>query len=239
MSFTDITSIVYNGSDVNNCHEGLFESMSRWEPNARGRLEQAALDLYQERGFEQTTVTEIAERAGLTERTFFRYFADKREVLFGGSKDLEKLIVGAIAIAPKTMAPLDVVAAALEATAPMFEPRRAYALKRQALIAAHAELRERELTKLASLAAVVSERLRRRGIAESAAGLIAEMGIAIFKSAFARWLDDTEQQDLSRHVRAALDELRAVTADTSRSSARSRITRTSRPKRSRSRRASR
>jgi hypothetical protein len=76
MSVTDITMIQYNGSDVNGCHEGGIEQMSRWEPNARGRLEQAALDLYQERGFEQTMVTEIAERAGLTERTFFRYFAD-------------------------------------------------------------------------------------------------------------------------------------------------------------------
>jgi AcrR family transcriptional regulator len=83
MSVDDITIIPYNGSDVNDCHEG-GEYMGRWEPDARGRLEQAALDLYQDRGFEQTTVTEIAERAGLTERTFFRYFADKREVVFGG-----------------------------------------------------------------------------------------------------------------------------------------------------------
>src|SRR5450755_2142351 len=111
--------------------------MARWEPDARGRLQQAAMELYGERGYDQTTVEDIAARAGLTERTFFRYFADKREVLFGGSKDLEKLIVEAIAIAPKTMAPLDVVAAALEATAPLFEHRRAYARKRQALIAAH------------------------------------------------------------------------------------------------------
>jgi hypothetical protein len=58
--------------------------MTRWEPNARGRLEQAALALYGERGFENTTVAEIAARAGLTERTFFRHFADKREVLFAG-----------------------------------------------------------------------------------------------------------------------------------------------------------
>jgi hypothetical protein len=113
----------------------------------------------------------------------------------------------------------------------VFVQRRAHARKRRVLLAAHAELRERELIKLASLAAVISESLRRRGIADSAVGLIAEMGIAIFKSAFERWLDDTDQQDLSRHVRAALDELRAVTADTSRSSARSRITRTSRLKR--------
>ena len=213
--------------------------MARWEPDAQGRLQRAAMELFAERGYARTTVEDIAARAGLTERTFFRYFADKREVLFGGAKDLEKLIVGAIAIAPKTMAPLDVVAAALEATAPVFVPLRAHARKRQVLLAAHAELRERELIKLASLAAAISESLRRRGVADSAVGLIAEMGIAIFNRAFERWLDDTDQQDLSRHVRVALDELRAVSADTSRSSARSRITRTSRRKRPGSRRTSR
>ena len=212
--------------------------MARWEPGAQGRLQQAAMDLFVERGYAGTTVEDIAAQAGLTERTFFRYFADKREVLFGGSKDLEKLIAEAIAIAPKSSAPLDVVAAALQATAPMFEPRRAYARKRHTLIAAHADLRERELIKLASLAVVIAESLRRRGIAESAVGLIAEMGIAIFKSAFQRWLEDTGQQTLSHHVRAALDELRAVTANTSRSSGRSRTTTTSRRKRSGSRRTS-
>ena len=74
--------------------------MGRWEPNARGRLEQAAMELYLERGFDQTTVAEIAERAGLTERTFFRHFADKREVLFAGAGALQELLVSAVAGAP-------------------------------------------------------------------------------------------------------------------------------------------
>ena len=91
--------------------------VSRWEPNARGRLEQAALQLYVERGFEQTTVAEIAARAGLTERTFFRHFADKREVLFGGAGALQELMVSALASAPASAAPIDAVAAALEAAA--------------------------------------------------------------------------------------------------------------------------
>ena len=89
--------------------------MARWEPNARGRLEQAALELYGERGFEQTTVAEIAKRAGLTERTFFRHFADKREVLFWGAGALQELLVGTVASAPDSAAPIDAVAAALEA----------------------------------------------------------------------------------------------------------------------------
>ncbi len=102
--------------------------MSRWESNARGRLEQAALELYQERGFEQTMVTEIAERAGLTERTFFRYFADKREVLFGGQDMLREIYVSTIEAAPASATPLDAVAAAVEATIPvlktLFKPER-------------------------------------------------------------------------------------------------------------------
>src|SRR5882757_6856425 len=124
---------------------GTMGAVGRWEPNARGRLELAAMELFQKLGYARTTVEGIAARAGLTERTFFRYFADKREVLFSGSPDLEKFIVETIGGAPKTMAPLDAVAAALESTAPFFEERRGHARKRRTVIAAHAELREREL----------------------------------------------------------------------------------------------
>lgn len=167
--------------------------------------------LFQQRGYDRTTVEQIAARAGLTERTFFRYFADKREVLFSGAKDLEKLIVSAVAAAARATGPLDAVSAALEATAPGFEQRRAHARKRQALVAAHAELRERELIKLSSLASAIAEALRARGVLKPAANLTAEAGIAIFKSAFERWVDDTKKHDLAHHVRAALADLRRVT----------------------------
>src|ERR1700710_2476728 len=137
--------------------------MARWEPNARERLGKAALELYRERGFDETAVADIAARAGLTERTFFRYFADKREVLFGGSSQLRELLVGTIAAAPELTAPLDAVAAALEATSPMFEERRSFAKVRQAVIEAHPALQERELIKLASLTTAVAGALQRRG----------------------------------------------------------------------------
>src|SRR3989441_9214047 len=117
------------------------EGMSRWEPNARGRLEQAALQLFIERGFEQTTVAEIARRAGLTERTFFRHFADKREVLFAGAEDLAELVVTTLAAAPAAAGPLDATAAALDTVAAAFHDRRPFARRRQSVIAAHAELR--------------------------------------------------------------------------------------------------
>jgi AcrR family transcriptional regulator len=186
--------------------------MGRWEPNARGRLEQAALELYIERGFEQTTVAEIAKRAGLTERTFFRHFADKREVLFWGQSALQELIVSAVASAPDSAAPIDAVAAALEAAGALLQERREGARQRQAVIDANAELQERELIKLASLASAIAGVLRRRGVTDPAASLTAEAGIAVFKVAFERWISETSQRDLPQFIRESLDELKAVTA---------------------------
>jgi AcrR family transcriptional regulator len=184
--------------------------MARWEPNARERLVDAALELFHERGYSRTTVGEIAARAGLTERTFFRYFADKREVLFGG-RDLEKGITDAIATAPADVSPLDVVVIALETIAAAFPPRRDYQA-RQRLIAAHPELRERELIKLASLTSAIAEALRARGVAAATASLTAEAGIAIFKTAYERWIGGSRKTGFVAHIRAALDDLRAVTA---------------------------
>jgi AcrR family transcriptional regulator len=186
--------------------------MGRWEPDALGRLQKAALELYGERGFEPTTVSEIAERAGLTERTFFRYFADKREVLFWGSGDLQELFVNAVSGAPDSSAPIDAVAAALAAAAGFFEDRREHARQRQAVITANPSLQERELIKLASLAAAVAEALRGRGVGDPAAMLTAEAGIAVFKVAFELWVDQANERDFGHVVRAALGELKAVTA---------------------------
>jgi AcrR family transcriptional regulator len=187
-------------------------SMGRWEPNARGRLELAGLELYSERGFEQTTVAEIAKRAGLTERTFFRYFADKREVLFSGASALQELLVTTVANAPASTSPIDAVAGAIVAAAELLQERREYARKRQAVIAANAELQERELIKLASLGAAVAAELRRRGASGPAASLTAEAGIAVFKVAFITWVDEANERDFPLLIRESLDELRAVTA---------------------------
>ncbi len=188
--------------------------MSRWEPNARGRLEQAALELYRERGFDQITVTEIAEKAGLTERTFFRYFADKREMLFWGQDRLRELYVSTIAAAPESAAPIDAVAAALEATVPVFHERRELARQRQAVIDANPGLQERELLKRAALAAAMADALRRRGVSDPAASLATEVGVIAFKTAFARWVSAPDEHDLSRLIREALDQLKSITAGT-------------------------
>ncbi len=186
--------------------------MGRWEPNARARLERAAMELYLERGFEQATVADIAARAGLAERTFFRHFADKREVLFGGSTGLQALLVENVAASPASVAPLEAVAAALDAAGGLLQENRDRSRQRQEVIAANPMLQERELIKLAALAAAIAEALRARGVVEPAASLTAEAGIAIFKVAFERWVGGVDGRDLQAHLREALDQLRAVTA---------------------------
>jgi AcrR family transcriptional regulator len=187
-------------------------AMGRWEPDARGRLEQAALALYAEHGFEDTTVVQIAERAGLTERTFFRHFADKREVLFGGSEVLRERLLSPVAEAPDSLAPIDAVAAGLEAAAVLLQERRAFARQRAAIIAASAELQERELIKLASLATALADALRARGVSEPTASLTGEIAIAVFRITFERWIDDATARPFPELMREALDELKALTA---------------------------
>lgn len=191
--------------------------MGRWQPDARGRLERAALELYVERGFERTSVAEIAERAGLTERTFFRHYADKREVLFAGSSALQEVLVGAVAGAPEPVTPMEAVAAALEAAAGVLQERQEHARRRQAVIDANTELQERELIKLASLSTALADALRQRGVDDATASLSAEVGIAVFKIAFRRWVEQDQQgrrdrhMDLSQFIGESLAGLRVVT----------------------------
>jgi AcrR family transcriptional regulator len=187
--------------------------MGRWQPDARGRLEQAAMDLYVERGFDETTVAEIAKRAGLTERTFFRHFADKREVLFAGAALLQDLFVAAVVDAPAALPPVDAAMAGVLAGGALLQERRAFARRRYEIIAANAELQERELIKLASLSAALAGALRRRGVPDHAASLAAEVAITVFRIAFERWVSDPVERDLPTLMGESLDELRTVTAD--------------------------
>ena len=188
------------------------ESVGRWQPNARGRLANAALDLFAEHGYESTTVAEIAERAGLTERTFFRYFTDKREVLFSGSRELTEAVAASIEQADPASPPMEVAVEALAEAAEFFHERRAFACKRQAVIASSPELRERELIKLAGMSAMLADALRGRGVAEPTATLTAEAAVAAFRAAFARWTDGAGQASLPDLVHAAADELRSAVA---------------------------
>jgi AcrR family transcriptional regulator len=191
---------------------GSIDAMARWEPDARGRLEKAAMELFRQRGYVDTTVEDIAARAGLTERTFFRYFADKREVLFSGAKELETHIVDRIERAPREASPLDAVAAAFEAAGAELEANRdiKYVRARHALVTKHAEIQERELLKLASLTTAVKKALHARGVAEPGASVVAEVGIAAFKIGFERWLGEKKPRDLAAHIHAVVDALKAI-----------------------------
>jgi AcrR family transcriptional regulator len=198
MSTPDIT--VYTGG------------MGRWEPGARDRLARAALELYGEQGFAQTTVAEIAERAGLTERTFFRHFADKREVLFSGSEELQERIAAALGDADSALSPIDAVAVALYSLGPMFETRRPFAKRRQSIITGNIELAERERNKMAGLATILLEGLRRRGTGNAAASLAAEMGITVFRLSFERWIESDDERTLEQTMHEYFDELKLVSA---------------------------
>ncbi len=189
--------------------------MGRWQPDSRGRLQEAALALYSERGFDHTTAAQIAVRAGLTERTFFRHFADKREVLFGGSALLQERIVAGVAGAPATDGPLDAVARGLDAAGDMLgQFRRDLSRQRQAVIAANAELRERELSKLADYAVAVAVALRERGVREPQATLAAEAGMTVLRVAIQQWASGNDGRDLTAIMRKSVSALRALTAPT-------------------------
>jgi AcrR family transcriptional regulator len=166
--------------------------------------------LYGERGYEQTTVAEIAERAGLTKRTFFRYFADKREVLFWGSELLEQQMVAAIEAAPASASAFGLIGAALDAAAVRFEEVREFAGPRHRIIASSRELQERELIKAASLAAAMARALRARGFGDPAATLAAWTGTTTMHVAFEQWVDDPDQTPFQQIARDALAQLREI-----------------------------
>jgi AcrR family transcriptional regulator len=191
----------------------MMVAMARWEPNARERLERAALELFAENGYDATTVAGIADRAGLTKSTFFRHYADKREVLFGGQQMLTDAFTGAIQAAPPSATAADCLAAALEAVAAAFPPQRHdFALRRQAVIAAHSELQERELLKMARLSLAAAGALRARGTDDITARLAAEVGILAFSTAFARWAAAGNEEPFTSIAATVLGELQARAA---------------------------
>lgn len=186
--------------------------MGRWEPGAGGRLREAALTLYLERGFDQTMVADIAERAGVTARTFFRYYADKREVIFDKAAEVAEKSLVALESAPASASTLEVVAAALDAVAEVAGPDRELARKRHAVIMANADLRERELSKLAQMSAALADGLRRRGVGDAEAVLAAETGVAVYQVAFRRWVDADGDLDLREALRESFARLKTLTA---------------------------
>jgi AcrR family transcriptional regulator len=187
--------------------------MARWQPNPSERLALAALELFAERGYENTTVIDIAQRAGLTKSTFFRHFEDKREVLFGDGT-MNGLLAEAIAAAPTTASPLEAVAQALDAVGrEAFTPgRRELSARRRAVIAANPELQEREALKGLGLTASMTGALKRRGVPDLTSCVAAELGALALKIAYERWSDTASGDDFSEVAQRALAEVRAASA---------------------------
>ncbi|MFD8159518.1 TetR/AcrR family transcriptional regulator [Streptomyces malaysiensis] len=189
-------------------------------------MAKAAVELFVVQGFDQTTGAQIAARAGMHERSFFRLFPDKRDVFFHSMETMQREAVAVIAGTPEGTSPVDAVVAAFGQRCEAIQRNRHAAFVRQNVIAANPELRERDLTKHAELAASMAEALRERGAAEQAATLAAEVAMCVFRGALARWYGDLERQDLRTLFRDSFDELSSVLADRSRDQA---LPTTSRP----------
>ena len=175
--------------------------MPRSGKEVRQRLQLAAVELFLENGYDQTTAESIAARAGVTERTFFRHFADKREVLFGGEAELRETLTSAIAAVPEGTQPLPTVQAAFHESVPLFERNRSINEPGAGLIASSPALQERSLAKTASLVVAITDALRARGVEAYTAKLCAQVGMDTFRSGTGRW-----QQDPSRGLHELIDE---------------------------------
>ncbi|TVT60946.1 TetR family transcriptional regulator [Amycolatopsis rhizosphaerae] len=199
---------------MSSCDISYREVVSRWEPDASGRMVAAALDLYETQGYESTTIADIAARAGVTERTFFRHFSDKREVLFAGAKDLETRVLEEIAVMDE--APLlDMATAAYVRVAIVFESRRDFLSRRARVIAGNPNLRERELLKTSSLSAALSRGMVARGVPATTAAIAAECATVAFVTAFDRWLTDPGDTGLVQLIAGVATELKSVAANSS------------------------
>lgn len=189
--------------------------MARWQPGARERLVLAAVDLFTEQGYDATTVTQIADRAGVTKSTFFRHFPDKRELLVAGQEALSRLLADGIAEAPADASPLEAVAAGLvRASSTMGPMNRELGPRLKAAVDASAELQERDALKSVGLAAAMTAALIDRGVPDPVAHLAGELGVLAFKRGYAEWSEGDREDDdeLAPHAVAALDDLRAATA---------------------------
>jgi AcrR family transcriptional regulator len=178
--------------------------------DARSRMKRAALDLFGEQGYQATTVDEIAARAGVTQRTFFRHFGDKGEVLFDDDEGLLAVVLGAVAAAPGDEGITGTVRRGLLALARHLEPARGELRRRAAVIAAEDRLRERELLKLDRWHRRLHALLRERGVGEPDASLAVGLGAACFDAAYRSWLTDHGRTGLPRRVERALDRAAAL-----------------------------
>ncbi len=186
--------------------------MPRDGEKVRRRLREAALRLYGERGYDQTTTAEIAADAGVTERTFFRHFPDKREVLFDGEAALSAILIDAVHAAPSALGPWATLFRAFQTATPFLVENRRFSEPRRHIIASSPPLQERELAKAVSLTAKLASALRERGVSDGLSSLAAQMGMATFSHAFVSWLDG-HPGDLNGHLAQAFHEALELTSE--------------------------
>ena len=186
---------------------GIVVAMPRWSLRAEDRLRDAALDLFLDHGYDNVTVAQITERAGLTRRTFSRYFTDKRDVLFAGSERLPAALADAVLHADDALTPFAALMAALTDAGELLASSVTRSAERRAVIMASPELQERERTKFAAVTDALTVALQERGVPEPEARLLARIGAAIFQTAFERWAERPERSGLPARIREAADEL--------------------------------
>jgi AcrR family transcriptional regulator len=185
--------------------------MPRDGKKVRQRLQEAALDLYRDGGYERTTAADIAAKAGVTGRTFFRHFADKREVLFGGEDRFAAALTAAILDAPRGLAPLETLFHAFQTVAPIFVENRSFSTRRQTVIASNPALEERAQTKRQALTAIVVSALVQREVPQRLARLAAQLGMAALNTAVSSWFE-SGSADLDGHVAQAFEDVRALSS---------------------------
>lgn len=188
--------------------------MARWQSGAQDRLEQAALKLFLEQGFAETTVPQIAARAGLTTRTFFRHFADKREVLFAGDESVPTFVKQQMAQAPSAVRPVPLILSQLSPFAEtVFGHRRDILRQRQRIISTDQGLRERELQKMATLRASIVDGFVQRGTDELTASLVADLAMVVLSTALAQWLNSDESTPLTSVVAKVLAAFQSLASE--------------------------
>lgn len=187
--------------------------MPRDAEKVRRRLQEAALKLFETRGYEETTAADIAVEAGVTQRTFFRHFPDKREVLFSGEDEFIGALQRAVINAPQNLGPLQALFHAFPSVEPFFVKNRSFTAPRQRIIAGHPALQERAQTKTRAVAAALESAFRQRGVSDRAAGLAAQVGMAAIGHAVGEWFE-SGSADLGAYVEQAFKELRELSTFT-------------------------
>ncbi|HEY2061612.1 MAG TPA: helix-turn-helix domain-containing protein [Amycolatopsis sp.] len=170
------------------------------------------MELYGEHGYDNVTVTQIAERAGITRRSYFRYFPDKREVLFAGSDRLPVAVADAVLASDVSESPLSAVLAAVGRVGAQLVELVEGSGARRAVIASSVELQERERTKFAAVTAAIRDALEQRGVESARARLVAQVAVVVFQNAFDQWVDGRGKRDFGSCLDAVSASLRDTVA---------------------------